>query len=90
MEPTRTTEHTKTPIVHIPWNSPEKFIQSCVIEMGLSDQELMYCSRKTSFLKLNEHYKISFRSMKNYSDEIFVDKLKFPDYSNHTCVKPYP
>ena len=27
--------------------------------------------------------------MKNYSDETFVDKLrsiKFPDYSNHTCV----
>ena len=27
--------------------------------------------------------------MKNYSDEIFVDKLrsmKFPDDSNHTCV----
>ena len=27
--------------------------------------------------------------MKNYSDKIFVDKLrsiKFPDYSNHTCV----
>ena len=27
--------------------------------------------------------------MKNYSDEIFVDKsrsLKFPDYSSHSCV----
>ena len=27
--------------------------------------------------------------MKNYSDEIFVEKLRsinFPDYSNHTCV----
>ena len=40
-------------------------------------------------MKLNDHYEISFRSMKNYSDETFVDKLKsikFPDYSNHTCV----
>ena len=49
--------------------------------MGLSDQEKL--------LKLNEHREISFRSMKNYSDEIFVDKLrsiKFPEYSNHTCV----
>ena len=39
-------------------------------------------------LKLNEHYEISFRYIKNYSDETFVDKLrsvKFPDYSNHTC-----
>ena len=37
----------------------------------------------------NYHYEISFRSMKNYSDKTFVDKLrsiKFTDYSNHTCV----
>ena len=43
--------------------------------MRLSDHEIIYCSRKTSLLKLNKHYKISFRSMKNYSDETFVDKL---------------
>ena len=42
--------------------------------MGLSDHELIYCSRKLSLLKLNEHYEISFRSMKNDSDEIFADK----------------
>ena len=89
MEPTRTAEHTKTLIDHILTNSSEKVIQSGVIEMGLPDHELVYCSRKTSLWKLNEHYKISFRSMKNYSDEIFMDKLrsiKFPDYPNHTCV----
>ena len=86
MEPTRTTEHTKTLIDHILTNSPEKVIQSSVIEMGLSHHELVHCSRKTSLLKLNENYEISIRSMKNYSDEIFVDKLrsiKFPNYSNH-------
>ena len=89
MEPTRTTERTKTLIDHILTNSPEKVIQRRVIEMGLSDHELVYCSRKTSLLKLNEHHQILFRSMKSYSDEIFVDKLrsiKFPDYSNHTCM----
>ena len=57
--------------------------------MGLSDHELIYFSRKTQLLKLNEHYEISFRPVKNYSNEITLDKLrsiKFPDYSNHTCV----
>ena len=57
--------------------------------MELSDHELIYCSRRASLLKLNEHYEISFRSLINYSDEIFVDKLrllKFPYYSKHTCV----
>ena len=56
--------------------------------MRLSHHELIYCSRKVPLLKLNEHYEMSFRSMKNCSDETLVDKLrltKFPDYSNHTC-----
>ena len=52
-----------------------------------SDHELIYCSRKMPLLKLNEHYEISFKSVKNYSDKNFMEKLiKFPDYSNHTCV----
>ena len=46
MESTRTTKHTNTPIDHILPNSPEKVIQSGVIEMGLSDHGLIYCSRK--------------------------------------------
>ena len=36
-----------------------------------------------------EHSKSSSRSIKNYSDEISVEKLRsteFPDYSNHNCV----
>ena len=83
-EPKRTTECTKTLIEHILTNSPEKVIQSGVIEMRLSDYGLIYCTRKTSLLKLNEHCE-----MENYSDEIFMEQLraiKFPDYSNYTCV----
>ena len=56
--------------------------------MGLSDHELIYCTRKTSLLNLNEHYEVSIRSMKNYSNEIFVEQLrtiKFPGCSNYTC-----
>ena len=59
-----------------------------ITEMGLSDHELIHCSRKKSLLKLNEHYKISLSSMKNYSDQIFMEKLrsqKFPDYLNCIC-----
>ena len=88
-EPTRTTDRSKTPIDHILTNSAEKVIQSGVIEMVLSDHGLIYCTRKTSLLKLNEHCKISIRSMKKYSNEIFVEQLtgkQFLDYSNYTCV----
>ena len=82
MEPTITTEHAKTLTDHILTNSPEKVIQSVVIKMGLSDHELICCSKKVSLIKLNEPYEISFRSMKNYSDEIIMYKsrsIKFPD-----------
>ena len=47
------------------------------------------CSRKTLFWKLNEHYEISYTLTKNYSYEIFVQKIRsinFADYSNHTGV----
>ena len=56
-------------------NSPEKLIQSGVIQMTLSDHELIYCTRKTSLLKLNENYEISIRA------------IKFPDNSNYSWVK---
>ena len=39
-----------------------------------------------------EHSKVSFRLIKNYSDVIYVEKLRsaeFPDYSNHNCVNAY-
>ena len=62
-------------------NSPEKVIQSGVIDMELSDNELIDSTRKTWLLKLNERYEISIRSKKNYSDESFAEELgsiKFP------------
>ena len=65
-------------------------IQSGVIEMGLFNHEIILLTRKMSLLKLNEHYEIPLRSMKNYSDKIFVEQLrviKLPDYSNYNSVK---
>ena len=58
--------------------------------MRLSNHGLIYSSRLNEMnTELNEYCEISIRLIKNYSDEIFVEKLrsiKFPDYSNHTCV----
>ena len=73
VEPTRTIERTKTLTDHILTNSPEKVIQNGVIETQFFDHGLGYCSRKVSFLKLVEHCEISILSMKNYSNEVFVE-----------------
>ena len=69
LEPTRKAEHTKTLIDYI-IHSPEKMIQIDLIEIGLSNLELIL-----SFLKLNEHYRISLSSMKNFSDELFFQTI---------------
>ena len=53
--------------------------------MELSDHELIYYSRKTSLLKLNEDYEISFWPMKKYSGEIFVD-----DQQNFLTIQTIP
>ena len=42
-QPIRTTEHTKTLTDHILTNSPEKVVQSGLIEMELSNHELIHC-----------------------------------------------
>ena len=52
VEPTRTTEHTKTVIDNILTKCPEKMIQSGVTEMGLYDHEFIYCTRKTSLFEI--------------------------------------
>ena len=47
MKPTRIIGHPKTLTENILKNSPKKVVHIGVIEMGLSDHELIYCSRKT-------------------------------------------
>ena len=57
--------------------------------MELPDHGLIYCTRKASLLKLYELCEIFIRSMKIYSDKIFVEQLKevkSSDYSNYTCA----
>ena len=53
--------------------------------MGLSDHQLIYCTRKITCIKLNVHKYIKTKSLQNYSQALYQDKLRkinFPDYSN--------
>ena len=87
MEPTKTTD-SKGLIDHILTNFPEKVIQIGVVEVRLSNL-VLFTVNEISLFKSNEHHEISLTSMKNYLDEIFVEKLRsieFTNYSNHTCV----
>ena len=83
-EATRTTEKSETLLDHIISNSTQKISQHGVLNLGLSDHQLIYCTRKCTRAKNHDQKYIKIRSMKNYSRELFLKKLKlldFPKYS---------
>ena len=63
--------------------------QCSEIELGISDYDFVYCTRKTPLLKPNKDNDISVRSMKNYTKGKFLQllyKTDFPDYTTFTCL----
>ena len=55
---TRVADQTATLVDHILTNSPDKVSQSGIIDLGLSDHDLMYCTRKKSLPKSHKHKEI--------------------------------
>ena len=83
-EATHITETSETLLDHIISNSTQKVSQHGVLNLGLSDHQMIYCTRKSTRAKNYDHKYIKIRSMKNYSRELFLNKhklLKFPSYS---------
>ena len=70
-------------------NAENKVVNSGTIALGLSDHELIFCLRKVIKSTSGEGKTISYRSMKNYTKELLLDKLKdvvFPNYENFDDV----
>ena len=65
--PTRVANKTPTLIDYVLTDSSQKVSQCSIIELGISDQDLVYCTKKKPSFKLNKHNDISIRSMKNYT-----------------------
>ena len=87
--PTRVTKTSSTILDHILTNSKDKISQFGVIDVGLSDHQLIYCTRKTVKPKYNTKTRIKYRSLKHYKTETFLEKLKlieFPDYSTYNNI----
>ena len=83
-EPTRVTCTTSSLLDHILTNNGWKVSQKGVINVGLSDHQLIYCTRKIMRTKTNMHKQIQVRSLKNYSPELLIEELRkidFPDYN---------
>ena len=87
--PTRITETSSTLLDHILTNSHEKVSQFGVLDLSLSDHQIIYCTRKIVKQKFNKHNYIRIRSLRNYSKNLLLEKLEtlqFPDYSNYNNI----
>ena len=87
--PTRVTCITFSLIDHILTTFPERVSQQGIIDVGLSDHQLIYCTRKLSRTKVGTHKKITFRSLKNYTAKAYKEalgKVYFPTYENFSDV----
>ena len=83
--PTRVTCSSSTIIDHIRASFPNRVSQQDVIDVGPSDHQILYCTRKISRIKRDTHKQIRCRSLKNYSADIYEEALgreDFPSYHN--------
>ena len=88
--PTKITDQIAALIDYILTNSPDKVSQAGIIGLGLSDHDLIFCTRKTSLPKSQKYNEIFVRSKKRYSAEKVLNilrKIVFPNYLTYTCKK---
>ena len=82
--PTRITCSSTSLIDHILASLPDRISQEGVMNVGLSDHQLIYCIRKISRVKTRGVHKIiRFCSRKNYAVDAYKNALKkinFPNY----------
>ena len=72
---TMITSTTSTILDLILISDPAKISQCGVLDIGLSDHQIIYCTRKCKKIPINRHHCVILRSLKNYSKEIFEEKL---------------
>ena len=81
--PTRLTCNNATIIDYASY--PERVTQQGIIDVGLSDHQLIFCKRKNSRIERGAHKHIKLRSYKHYSADLFKETLtsrNFPNYLN--------
>ena len=72
-------------LIYILVSLPNRVSQQGVIDVWLSDHQIIYCTRKIFRTKKGTHKEIRCRSLKNYSADIYEEALgrvDFPNYNN--------
>ena len=84
-QPARITSISSSLIDYVLTNANDKISQSGIIDIGLSDHQLIYCTRNLIKTKTGLSKYINFGSMKIYTKLLFKEKLEdlnFPNYEN--------
>ena len=88
--PTRITKNKSSLLDHVLTNSIERILQSGVIDIGVSNHQLIYCTRKVLHPKSNGHKQINIRSLKNNTTDAFHQhfaNVSIRNYNIFTDVK---
>ena len=82
--PTRVTCSTSTLTDHILTSFPSRVSRKAVIDVGISDHLLIFCTRKISRLKAGGIHKyLNFSSFKNYTVDSYKEALTQLDLPNY-------
>ena len=76
-------------IDHILASFPDRVTQRGILNVGLSDHQLIYCTRKITRIKRGGHKQIKFRSLKNYTIDGYekaLVEINFPEYKSFDNV----
>ena len=81
---TQVTENSSSILDHILTDSTNRVTASGLIDTGLSDQQLIYYTRKITQTNFNSDKNITIMSLKYYNQNLYLEefnKIDFPDYS---------
>ena len=82
-EPTHISSTTSSLLDHILTNAGWKISLKGVTDVGLSDHQLIYCTRKILRTKANMHNQIQIQSLKKYTPELLMKESKKINFLNY-------
>ena len=68
-EPTKISTNSSSTIDLILVSDEDKISQTGVLQLGISDHSLIYCTRRVVKAAINKHNTVKLRSMKNYDKD---------------------
>ena len=67
-------------------SDPFEIMKSGVLDLDVSDHQLIYCTRKCKKSPVNQHNGVKLRSLKNYTKEAFEAKLQEVDRQDALAI----